>query len=132
MIGRRVLLDTNIVLAYLLGQPFALDFVSQHTDAEIMVSVITRMELLSYPDLTRREEEDIRKFLSCVRVIPLDEPIESTATDMRRISRCKLPDCIIAASAFHADAVLVTCDTRLSSITYPRLQAHNPAPSQSP
>jgi hypothetical protein len=107
VVVKRVL-DTNAIL-YLLGgklaQPLA--------PALYFVSVISEMELLSYPSLDDVALAHIRRFLSEVTVVELTEEIRELAIDLRRRHALKLPDAIIAATALSHQAELVTNDTKL-------------------
>jgi len=102
------LLDTNAVL-YLLGGRLA-DFLD---DGQYYVSVISEMELLSYPKLTNEAANQIRSFLADVTVVELTRDVKTTAIQLRREHALKLPDAIIAASAMNLDAELLTNDLQL-------------------
>jgi hypothetical protein len=101
-------LDTNAIL-YLLGgklvQPLA--------PALYFVSVISEMELLSYPSLDDAALAQISSFLSEMTVVELTEEIRKLAVDLRRRHALKLPDAIVAATALSLQAQLVTNDTKL-------------------
>jgi predicted nucleic acid-binding protein len=85
------------------------------------VSVITRMELLAKPDLPAKEEQDIRGFLSEIVVLALDEKVENIAVEIRRQTKLKLPDCIVAATAIALGAVLLSNDAGLLNAGWPGL-----------
>jgi predicted nucleic acid-binding protein len=102
------LLDTNVVL-YLLGGRLAAPLeVGQY-----YVSVISEMELLSYPNLAEDDETQIRLFLEGVMVAELTPDIKTTAIQLRRRHNLKLPDAIVAASAMVLEAELLTNDLQL-------------------
>ncbi|MEO7861462.1 MAG: type II toxin-antitoxin system VapC family toxin [Nitrospirales bacterium] len=104
----RFLFDTNAAL-YFMGNELAdvLPIGSYH------ISVISEIELLSYPNLSTKEEGAIRDFLSKIETIGLRSDVTETAIAFRRQHRMKLPDAIIAASASVLDAVLLTNDSAL-------------------
>ena len=102
------LLDTNTVL-YLLGGRLA----SPLEVGQYYVSVISEMELLSYPNLTGDAESQIRSFLAGVTVVELTSDVKTTAIQLRRENALKLPDAIIAASAMVIKAELLTNDHQL-------------------
>ena len=80
------------------------------------VSVITRLEALSYPSLSGDDTELIRRFFARIDVVNLtvDQPtLLETIVGMRQSRVLKLPDAIVAASAVVSDAVLVTADREL-------------------
>lgn len=127
MTGSNLVLDTNIVLGYLSGKAFAVDFLNEHPEDDLFVSAITRMELLSFPEITDDEEQAVTEFLDCVGVMPVDPVIENAAIQIRRATKRKLPDCIIAATALRLEATLVTCDSQLANTEYPGLVTLDPS-----
>jgi hypothetical protein len=105
------LLDTNAVL-YLLGGRLA----GPLETGLYFISVITEMELLSYPSMDTAIELQIRSFLSKVIVLGLSKKVRENAIRLRKENRLKLPDAIVAASALSLDAVLFTNDKTLLKI----------------
>lgn len=120
MDGNRLVLDTNIVLGFLAGRTDTTSYLNGQQGADLHVSTVTRMELLSFPTITQEEEQAVNEFLDCVNVMPLDDRIEDIAIHLRRAARNRLPAAII-------DATLVTHDADLAKITYPDLNTVNPA-----
>jgi len=115
MSGLEYLLDTNVVISLLKDKEFfeEVDLSRDTLVARCCVSQITRMELLSFPSITKDDEVQVARFLSAVRIILLDEQIEAVAIALRREKRLKLPDAVIAASARVFGLKLLTLDTRL-------------------
>ncbi len=112
MSGSKLLLDTNIVL-YLLGGELDTD---KLPDADFVISVITELELLSYPNITDDEIEEIKKFLSEIEIIELNANIKSKAIQIRKEYNLKLPDAIITATSQYNDFPLATCDKLLKKV----------------
>ena len=106
------LLDTNVAL-YLLGGRLAVPL----PEGEYGVSVITEMELLSWPSLTKEEETRVNAFLSSVTVCDLTAAIRMRAVRIRREERLKLPDAIVCATALEHDVELWTNDARLANVS---------------
>jgi predicted nucleic acid-binding protein len=104
----KFLLDTNAVL-YLLGGRLAASLPIGHYH----VSVISEMELLSYPKLTADAEKEIQSFLGTVTVVDLLPDVKTAAIKLRRLHALKLPDAIVAASALVCGATLFTNDAQL-------------------
>ena len=127
MSGNKLLLDTNVIIGYLKGTGSIVQFLDGQASDSLFASVITRMELLSFPGITPEEEAVINEFLECVTVLPLTEDIEKIAIALRRSVRRKMPDAIVAASAIRIEATLVTCDQELTSTSFPGLLTLNPA-----
>ncbi|WP_431860302.1 type II toxin-antitoxin system VapC family toxin [Azospirillum sp.] len=104
-------LDTNAVLYALggrLGEPLPA--------GNYAVSVITALELLSFPALGPSDESAIKEFLSDVENIDLTLPVKEVAVALRRQHRLKLPDAIIVGTALALGAELITNDARLHQI----------------
>ena len=113
-----IVLDTNIALYYLGGR-----LTAPLPGGFYHVSIITEMELLSYPNLSQSEEQTIRNFLAQLLIISIDESIKSIAIALRKQHRLKLPDAIIAATAQSLTALLLTNDLKLASLTTLKTQA---------
>ena len=96
MSGDRIVLDTNILI-YLFNGDKALAE-SLHLK-ELYVSVITEMELLSFPDLIESERVQIKSFLSEATIVELSNEIKEAAITIRATHRIKLPDAIVLATA---------------------------------
>jgi len=112
MVVNQFLLDTNIIL-YLLGGRLA----EPLPKGDYYVSVITEIELLSYPSLDTQTEQQIRDFLAQLTLINLEEPIKTKAIQLRRQHRLKLPDAIIAATALTLKVPLFSNDLRLNRLS---------------
>jgi predicted nucleic acid-binding protein len=111
--------DTNSAIYLLNGDSFA----DVNLDDTIQfVSVITRIELHAYPSITPEGELKIRSFLDGITVVPLNDEVEAEAIKIRRASKIKLPDCIIAATAIVLDAALLTRDDGLLKLDWPGLR----------
>lgn len=104
-------LDTNAVLYFLAGrlrQPLP--------QANYYLSVITEIELLSYPLLKKEEETAIREFCNDVTIMGITDPIKNSAIALRRQHKLKLPDTLIVATALCLNAELLTNDIKLLNI----------------
>jgi len=121
----RYLLDTNAII-YAFNRKLKLPV------AQYVVSVITKMELLSWPALTPGDELKLREILQNLPVIELDPPIQDAAVKVRKNTSLKLPDSIISATAIYGGFVLVTDDEKLASrhvgraVTLDQLMASTP------
>jgi predicted nucleic acid-binding protein len=77
------------------------------------------MELFAKQDLPQEEEERLRSFLADrVPVVNLDDTIKKEAIALRRSTKVKLPDCIIAATSRIMNAVLLTNDDQLLHLVW--------------
>ena len=107
MSGTRYVVDTNIALYLLRGDETVIDLLS---GSGLHLSIITRMELLSFPGLLKPQVPSINAFLEAWPVEELHSRIEQEAIRLRRNYKLKLPDSIIAATASHVGLPLVTAD----------------------
>ncbi|MEY3759783.1 MAG: hypothetical protein RIR39_1274 [Pseudomonadota bacterium] len=106
-----IILDTNVVLYFLAGR-----LREPLPQANIYISVITEIELLSYPLLSVESESEINDFLADVTIVDLSKHIKQAAISLRRQYRLKLPDAIIVATASYLNAELLTNDIKLLNI----------------
>ena len=116
MTGTDHLLDSNIVIGLLKGDPAVVALAQQSglTLSRAGVSQITRMELLGFPAITPAEEQATRALLNLCQVIGISDEIEAQAIRLRRSGGLKLPDAIIAATALVTGGRLLTLDQRLA------------------
>jgi predicted nucleic acid-binding protein len=101
-------LDTNAIL-YLLGGRL----VESLPRGQYFISVISEMELLSYPLRDKSAQTKIESFLSEITIVGLIEPVKKVAIQLRREHQLKLPDAIVAATALSLGATLITNDAKL-------------------
>ena len=109
--GMKYVLDTNIVLYHLSGR-----LAEALPAGQFLVSIITEIELLSFPALDESGMAQIRALLAEVSVIDLSKPIANCTIDLRREQRLKIPDAVIAATAITEGAELLTNDAELKSV----------------
>jgi predicted nucleic acid-binding protein len=121
--GNKFVLDTNAVINYLNNRIT----LSEYDKAEFFISVITELELFAKPAMPPEEEAKIAKFLEeNVVIVELDPGIKKETIVLRRSTKIKLPDCIVAATSIVLGATLLTHDTDdLLPLIYPGYQAEN-------
>ena len=101
MSGNRLFIDTNILLYFLKGHPEVIDLIS---DKELVVSVITEIELLSFPLLTAENKQQIKNLLNDCTILDLNQEIKELTIEFRKKYKIKLPNSLIAASAYSSKA----------------------------
>ena len=112
MSQQRFLLDTNIFIL-LFNQRLA-----EPIPAGVhLCSVMTELELLSFPSLTQEEEKLIRDRIADMTVCDIDTAVKAETIRIRREKQLKLPDAIIAATAIVHNAILVTNDIDLQKVS---------------
>lgn len=103
---KRYLLDTNTII-YALNQGF------KFPKNKYFISVITEIELFSYAALTEKDEKILRALLNKFNSVELTAKVKEETIKIRKISKIKLPDSIIIATARAQSAILVTSDKQL-------------------
>ena len=109
------LLDSNTII-YLSKRLLSIDDIFIYKDDSYAVSVITYMEVLGYDFESAEEENFIKKLLSYLDILYIDEIIANAVIKLKREYKIKLPDAIICSTAILNDAILVTNDIRLKNI----------------
>ncbi len=101
--------DTNILIDYLNGIVEAAKELKLYK--EKYISIITYMEILvGVKDLN--EEKIIRSFLNSFRTCELSTKIAEQAIAIRRITKVKLPDTIVYATAKEKGCILISRNTK--------------------
>ncbi|MEQ8189720.1 MAG: PIN domain-containing protein [Candidatus Eremiobacterota bacterium] len=118
MNGRNYLLDTNAIIALLQGNN---DLLNLLKNADwIAISVISLIEFLAFPNLSDKDREYFDQFSKRVELVNLssnETELIDLIIDLRKKYKIKLPDAIIAGSAIHNKASLITKDKQLKIIT---------------
>ena len=123
MNGIDFIADTNALLYLLSGNPCMKPYLSSY----IGLSVISEIELLSFPGITSSEEQQIRSFIKDCTVLFLTENVKNKTIALRRSYKIKLPDAIIAATAIENNLQLITADKGFKQITELNLMLIEPA-----
>jgi predicted nucleic acid-binding protein len=66
--------------------------------------------------------------LANLTVVSLDDRVEHAAIALRRATRLKLPDAIVAATAWAGGMVLLTSDQKMLNLEWPGLEIRSPLP----
>lgn len=112
--GQRYLLDSNTIIDYIAGlhPDYAKKWLNQIIDDEINVSIINKIEVLSYnPDIDD-DYAALVDFFDCANIIGLNNEVVNETIKVRKAFATKLPDAIIAATALTHDFTLITRNTK--------------------
>ncbi len=114
----KFLLDTNILIGLLNGNPEVLALLEQHCTepGNSAYSGITRMEVLGWANITPEQEQLANKLLADMQHLPLSLDIENHTIALRRARKIKLPDAIIVATAQAHGLQLLTLDQGLLGV----------------
>ena len=113
-----MLLDSNILIAYLKGEPSIVETLSRWKQQAraLVISSISVAEVLALPALTPSDIQIVTRFLRTFLSVPFDDRLAETAARLVRLHRLKLPDAAIAATAIDHGMPLVTRDRAFRKI----------------
>jgi predicted nucleic acid-binding protein len=106
-----IVFDTTVIIKYLEKDPLIPDLKTLLPEKDRFVSIITSAE-----------ETSIRNFLSDIIVVPITDNVEREAIAIRRNTKMKLPDAIIAATAIALDAEVLSVDPHFTNCIYAKLR----------
>ena len=112
--GQRYLLDSNTVIDYIaqLHPDNAMLFLNQIIDEEINVSVITKIEVLSFDPDKDDNYPILVDFFEAANLIDLSSDIVNKTIQIRQKQKIKLPDAVIAATALANGLILISRNTK--------------------
>jgi len=106
----KYLIDTNILIDYLRGDPAANRLLQdvESGRAQATVSVITECEVLASPVLTPHDERQVLRLLAVLPSVAVTSHIARLGAQLRRRYRLTIADALIAATALRSHATLLT------------------------
>ena len=112
------MIDTNVISDYFSGafSTNAMSFLADVIDKVPNLSVITKIEALSWRNLNVAKEKIVQKFVRNANVIALSDAIVNECIQICRNCKAKTPDAIIAATAIVYDFTLITSDSGFNRI----------------
>ena len=105
--GQKYLMDTNAVIDYL-GNNIPTQGSVFLDNLPIIISVVTRIEVLGWYGVTSQQLEQLNSFIITAQIFSIEEKIILKTIDLRQQHKIKLPDAIIAATALAYDFTLIT------------------------
>ena len=109
--GIKYLWDTNIAIYYLQQKfpPKTEKFIDDAlVESGPAISVITEIELLCWKTATEKDLNVLYDFINLIQIFQLEKDIKLQTAEIRKSTRIKLPDAIIAATALCFDQTLLT------------------------
>lgn len=113
MSGDRIVVDTSLIVNLFNGVKEVQELI---TDRSLFVSIISEIEVLSFPDLTAKDTLLIKDFLSECYIVDIEPVIKDITIRIRSKFKVKLPDAVIAATAIYFDLPLFTMDKGFKKI----------------
>ena len=114
MSGNSLVLDTNIVLYLFSGDKTIAESLN---GKNVFISFITELEILGYPGLTSQQMINAKSFFNDVSLVDIHSEIKKIVVELRRSYKIKLPDAIIAATAYYLNLPLFTADKNFSKLS---------------
>ncbi|GAI71374.1 unnamed protein product [marine sediment metagenome] len=108
--GQKYLIDTCAVVKYLdnLFPPEALSFMDTLVDYDSKVSFITKIELLVWNPPNPNDIKIREEFLDGSEIHYINDDIINLAIKIRKATKIKLPDAVIAATAMANNLILLS------------------------
>lgn len=108
-----ILSDTNVIIYLLEGDKAIAELFDENI---ISISFITELELLSAKKYSRPQEEKIKELIQQFKIYEYNNLVKRSCINLRQKYNIKLPDAIIAATAFTYQLPLFTADKQFSKI----------------
>ncbi|PJJ79752.1 type II toxin-antitoxin system VapC family toxin [Mucilaginibacter auburnensis] len=113
MSGDNIVIDTSLIINLFNGSDEVVELIKGRT---LFVSVISEIEVLSFPQLSDDDKKLIKDFLSHCYIIDIEPAIKDITINLRAQRKIKLPDSVIAATAIYFDIPLFTMDKGFEKI----------------
>jgi predicted nucleic acid-binding protein len=116
MSGDSIVADTSLIINLFNGVTEVQELI---TGRSLFISIISEIEVLSFPNITIPDKILLKEFLSECYIIDIEPAIKEITIEIRSKYKVKLPDAIIAATAMYFDLPLFTMDkgfTRISDL----------------
>ena len=106
----KFLLDTNILIQILQKK---MDLINFLEGSELFISFMTELEVLSFHEISKAEEQQIYYYLSNIKIIEFNTLIKNETIKLRRKYKTKIADTIILATSNFLEIPVITSDKTL-------------------
>lgn len=113
MSGDSIVADTSLIINLFNGVTEVQELI---TGRSLFISIISEIEVLSFPNITISDKALLKQFLSECYIIDIEPAIKDITIEIRSKYKVKLPDAIIAATAMYFDLPLFTMDKGFTRI----------------
>ncbi|MBN1768193.1 MAG: type II toxin-antitoxin system VapC family toxin [Prolixibacteraceae bacterium] len=110
----KYLIDTNAAIDYI-GEILpdkALNELDSIFDGKFYFSIINKIELLGFKNISADEEQNFYKLINASTIFNLTDDIVTKTIEVRKQHKIKLPDAIIAATALTNNLIIITRNTK--------------------
>lgn len=107
-----MLIDSNIVILASKLQNVELLSKLKKEEANIKVSIITKIEVLGYHQLNQVQKKFLENFFRAITVLPVNENVAEIAILIRQKRPVSIADALIAATAVAFELELLTENTK--------------------
>lgn len=110
-----MVLDTNILIYYFHGEQKVVSYINNERSKgnQFAISVISVVELLSYPKITIEEVFHLERLINEFLVVPIDTSLARQAASFRKQYNFTVSDALVMATAQILKTNLVTRDKGL-------------------
>jgi predicted nucleic acid-binding protein len=115
----KYVLDSTAIINHLNNKVDIEAFFAAIPRYERFISGITDIEALSKPGMTDAEMDEADDFLLTFVPIDLEPAIKEEAAAIRRSTKMKTPDAVIAATAVILGATCLSSDEHLQNLVWP-------------
>lgn len=130
---KNYLLDTNILIYHLTGDipQKELDKIENILNKSFNISIITKIEFLGWDKHSSDGFKLAEEFLDFANVITITDEIADLSIKIRKNSKIKLPDAVIAATCLNNNLILITRNDK-DFKDIPDLEIYNPFKNRYP
>lgn len=108
--NNQIIIDSNIVIYS--AEPGFPSLRRWLKNKQIILSIVSKIEVLGFSNISRREENYFTEFFSKTLFLNIDEVKIETAINLRQQKKMSLGDAIIAATALSEGLPLLTANIK--------------------
>jgi predicted nucleic acid-binding protein len=108
-----LLLDTNVLVYHVAGEPAATKFLEETiARRSFCLSILSVIEFLGWHGHTDEEFAECKGLIELATILPVSKEVADKAIELRRSKRIKLADAVIASTALVNNLKLATGNVR--------------------
>ncbi len=110
MNGNKAVFDSNVII-YAANKVIELHKTTEKYN-EVVISVVSYMETMGFDFVNFDDQNDVEELLKQFKIIHTNAEIAEKVIEFRKKKKIKLPDAIVAATAFVLGADLITANVK--------------------